>query len=180
RLAVLAVRDHRPVARRPRRTGGEDVQAPSPAAFLPYLSGERTPHNAPEATAALLGLRRDHDLPVLVQAVMEGVAFAFADCCAALSGAGTLPEEVWVAGGGSQSRAWLKIIASATGLTLKLPANGPQGAALGAARLAATASGMPIGEVMTLPDMADRILPDVALGDLYTDKLAAYRQAWSG
>ncbi|WP_417588878.1 xylulokinase [Pararhodobacter oceanensis] len=154
----------------------KDVTAPSPITFLPYLSGERTPHNAPDATAAFHGLRRDHSLPDMVQAVMEGVGFAFADCCAALDMAGSLPETVSVAGGGSQSEAWLQMIADITGLVVKVPESGSQGAALGAARLAILASGAGgYDEVLTLARIGKSFEPNPALTEPYAERLQSYR-----
>jgi len=119
-----------------------DAQGPAEAMFLPYLSGERTPHNAPDMAGAFVGLRRDHGMPEIVHAVMDGVAFAFADCADALRQSGSSPEAVWVAGGGSRSRRWLEIISACTGMRLMIPATGENGAALGAARLARWSTGI--------------------------------------
>ncbi|MEP5153934.1 FGGY-family carbohydrate kinase, partial [Planktotalea sp.] len=121
-----------------------------------------------------------HELPDLVQAVMEGVAFAFADCCAALEQCGSLPDAVWVAGGGSQSETWLRIIASATGLTLKVPTSGAQGAALGAARLAMLATGdLPASEVLSTPTTDVVHEADPTLAAAYKARYADYRAAWN-
>jgi xylulokinase len=152
------------------------VTAPSPITFLPYLSGERTPHNAPDASGAFQGLRRDHTLPDIVQAVMEGVGFAFADCCAALDIAGSLPEAVSVAGGGSQSETWLQMIADITGLVLNIPESGSQGAALGAARLAILASDVGCcKDVLTLARNEKIIEPNPAMASPYGERLESYR-----
>ncbi|QUJ76852.1 xylulokinase [Sulfitobacter albidus] len=151
--------------------------APSPVTFLPYLSGERTPHNAPEASASFIGLRRDHGLPEMTQAVFEGVAFAFADCRRVIEEAGARVDTAWVAGGGSQSDAWLQIIAAATGMTLKLPDGGAQGAALGAARLAMAACGE--RDVFTLPTLAREVTPEPGLQDAYAARIDTYREAFS-
>ncbi|UOA20661.1 Xylulose kinase (plasmid) [Sulfitobacter indolifex] len=157
----------------------KDVTQPSPITFLPYLSGERTPHNAPNATSAFQGLRREHELPDMVQAVMEGVGFAFADCCRALEQCGSLPERVCVAGGGSQSETWLQMIADITGLTLDVPESGAQGAALGAARLAVIGSGDGVGTgVIETPKTSKTIVPNAALMDSYANSLGVYRAAF--
>ncbi len=153
-----------------------DITAPSPITFLPYLSGERTPHNAPNATAAFHGLRRDHELPEMVLAVMEGVGFAFADCCTALDATGMLPERVSVAGGGSQSEPWLQMIADITGLTLDVPETGAQGAALGAARLAMLASGAGgEADVLRPARITKSFVPNPKLGQAYAEALQRYR-----
>ncbi|MEO1000781.1 MAG: FGGY-family carbohydrate kinase, partial [Pseudomonadota bacterium] len=152
---------------------------PSDILFLPYLSGERTPHNAPGATARFEGLRRDHGLPDLVQAVMEGVAFAFADCRRVLEAAGTELSEVWLAGGGTRSDAWLGIVAAATGLTLLKPAEGENGAARGAARLARLAAGEASPEdVLRPPALARRIDPAPEAVAAYAERHAAFRAAY--
>lgn len=154
----------------------ERVTAPSPITFLPYLSGERTPHNAPDAVGAFHGLRRDHGLPDMAQAVMEGVGYAFADCCAALETAGSLPKTVSVAGGGSRSETWLQMIADITGLTLKLPGSGSQGAALGAARLGLMASEAVTAETVLTPPQTERtFVPDHDLKDAYAAGFDMYR-----
>ena len=150
--------------------------APSPITFLPYLSGERTPHNAPDASGAFLGLRRQHGLAEMTQAVFEGVAFAMNDCRRAIEGSGVSLNEAWVAGGGSQSKAWLNIVAAATGLTLKIPESGTQGAALGAARLAMAATGLK--DVFKSPEIEETIVPDATLLDAYSVRQKYYREAF--
>lgn len=154
------------------------VTAPIDILFLPYLSGERTPHNAPNATGLFSGLRRQHGPADLAQAVMQGVAFAFADCLAALRAAGTELDEVWLAGGGSQSAPWLTMIAAATGLRLLEPEDGEIGAARGAARLAMLAAGHDtLDAVMQSPGIRRRILPQVELRDAFAASGKAYRAA---
>lgn len=149
---------------------------PSPVTFLPYLSGERTPHNDPNASGSFIGLRRNHDLSDITQAVLEGVAFALKDCKLAINAAGIDFDHVWMAGGGSQSKAWLNIIASVTGLTLRLPKAGAQGAALGAARLAMMAVGRQ--DVLKVPDMATQVVPDPSLSDAYAARFEAFQAAY--
>ena len=103
-------------------------------------------------------------MPDMVQSVMEGVGFAFADCCRALEQCGSLPERVCVAGGGSQSETWLQMIADITGLTLDVPESGAQGAALGAARLAMLGSSDAAqAEVRHPPKLRKSIAPNPAL-----------------
>jgi len=150
--------------------------APSPITFLPYLSGERTPHNAPDASGAFLGLKRDHGVAEMTQAVFEGVAFAINDCKRAIEASGVSLETAWVAGGGSQSKGWLNIIAAATGLTLKVPASGAQGAALGAARLAMAAAGQE--NVFQTPEVVEVITPNPDLFAAYVDRQDMYRKAF--
>ena len=89
--------------------------SPSPALFLPYLGGERTPHNDGSIRGAFAGLSHDTDRRLLTQAVLEGVAFSLRDCLDALSASGTRIEAADVIGGGSRSRAWIAIIAAVLG-----------------------------------------------------------------
>ena len=112
--------------------------------FTPYLSGERTPHNDPHLTAAFSGLTLSTRREDLVHAVLEGVALAFADCHRALVSTGAAIDEVRLIGGGARSRLWARLIASAVGVPLTVPANAAVGPALGAARLARQALGLPL------------------------------------
>ncbi len=104
--------------------------------FLPYLSGERTPHNDPEARGAFVGLDHESDRATLGRAVLEGVALAFADAESALLEAGARIDDVSVIGGGARSRLWGRILASALDRPLVYRRGGEVGPALGAARLA--------------------------------------------
>jgi xylulokinase len=99
--------------------------------FLPYLSGERTPHNDPHIRAAFSALATRHQR--LAAAVLEGVAFAHADGIDALRGAGTRIEELCVIGGGSRSAHWGRILSSVLGVRLVYLHGGEVGPALGGA-----------------------------------------------
>lgn len=152
------------------------VGAPSPAAFLPYLSGERTPHNDPGARGALIGLAQSHGLADLTQAVLEGVAFAFADCQAALAAAGTDFDSALAVGGGSRSDTWLAILANVLNRPLRLAVDSDIGAALGAARLAiCAAEGAAPREICAAPETLRVIEPDPALTEAYAAAYARYR-----
>ncbi|MCB8875428.1 xylulokinase [Acidisoma silvae] len=158
----------------------EEVEAgftgPSDLLFLPYLTGERSPHNDPWARGVLFGLTPDSNRASMIQAVLEGVAFSLADGVAALNSAGIQVGEAGFIGGGARSRLWAKIIASATGLTLNRFADGAHGAAFGAARLGRMAAGG--GLVATQPEIIETIAPDAALRDAYQPRLAAYRSLY--
>ena len=110
--------------------------APGPLFFLPYLSGERTPHNDANALGAFVGLHHDVDRAALARAVLEGVAFALADGQRALLDAGARLGEVSVIGGGARSPFWGRILAAALGRPLHYRQDAAVGPALGAARLA--------------------------------------------
>ncbi|NMB01284.1 MAG: xylulokinase [Firmicutes bacterium] len=108
--------------------------------FLPYLTGERTPHGDANARGSFVGLSATHDQGELVRAVMEGVAFAFCDSLALLRSAGWDGTAIRALGGGARSPLWKEIIASATGLVLE-EINIDEGPALGAAILAGVGTG---------------------------------------
>jgi xylulokinase len=152
------------------------VTRPSAVTFLPYLSGERTPHNDASARGGFTGLAQTTGLPDLAQAVMEGVAFAFADCQRVLAEAGTDFEAALAVGGGARSETWLKIIASVLDRPLRLAAASDVGAALGAARLAiCAAEGADPREVCAPPAILRVIEPDPGLVEPYREAYARYR-----
>jgi xylulokinase len=153
-----------------------DRAPPGEALFLPYLSGERTPHNDAAARAAFVGLARVHTRPHLTQTVLEGVAYAFRDCLAALNQAGTDIETAFAVGGGARSRHWLTILASVLDRPLAVPGDGDFGAAFGAARLGmCAAQGADPLEVCRPPVVDDEIVPDPLLRDAYAAGYDRYR-----
>ncbi|NKJ33422.1 xylulokinase [Rhizobium sp. SG570] len=155
---------------------GETLKAPSSVTFLPYLSGERTPHNDATIRGAFIGLGHESGRVVLTQAVLEGVAFAIRDNLEALRSAGTDIARVTAIGGGSRSRYWLASIATALGVPVDLPADGDFGAAFGAARLGLiAATGADPVAVCTPPRTAGTIEPVASLSDAYADAYKRYR-----
>jgi len=111
------------------------------AMFLPYLSGERTPHADPNARGAFTGLALSHRRGHLVRAVLEGVAYGLRDSLELLRVLGVRPELGRASGGGARGRLWLEIVASVLGLPLELTAVA-EGAAYGAALLGGVAAGV--------------------------------------
>ncbi|MBY2915002.1 xylulokinase [Rhizobium leguminosarum] len=155
---------------------GETLKAPTGVTFLPYLSGERTPHNDAVIRGAFIGLEHESSRVVLTQAVLEGVAFAIRDNLEALRSAGTGISRVTAIGGGSRSRYWLASIATALGVPVDLPADGDFGAAFGAARLGLiAATGADPIAVCTPPVTAGTIEPVAALSGAYEDAYKRYR-----
>ncbi|MBB3541763.1 MULTISPECIES: xylulokinase [unclassified Rhizobium] len=155
---------------------GETLKAPSGVTFLPYLSGERTPHNDAVIRGAFIGLEHESSRVVLTQAVLEGVSFAIRDNLEALRSAGTDISRVTAIGGGSRSRYWLASIATALGVPVDLPADGDFGAAFGAARLGLiAATGADPVAVCTPPKTAGTIEPVAALSGAYEDAYKRYR-----
>jgi xylulokinase len=155
---------------------GETLKAPSSVTFLPYLSGERTPHNDATIRGAFIGLGHESGRAVLTQAVLEGVSFAIRDNLEALRSAGTDIARVTAIGGGSRSRYWLASIATALGVPVDLPADGDFGAAFGAARLGLiAATGADPVAVCSAPQTAGTIEPVTALTGAYEDAYKRYR-----
>ena len=108
----------------------------TPVLFLPYLSGERTPHNDPKAVGQFHGLTNATELTDLTLAVLEGVAYSFCDGFDALQSAGAESREITLIGGGARSPFWRQLLADALDVTLDYRTGGEVGPALGAARLA--------------------------------------------
>lgn len=158
---------------------GESLLAPSEAVFLPYLSGERTPHNDARARGVFLGLSHATGPAEMTQAVLEGIAFAFADNLAALSAAGTRLESVLAIGGGARSGYLLQALATALDLPLDLPTGADLGAGFGAARLAMIAAeGADPAEVCAPPDILKTIEPVAGLKVAFQDRFAIYKAAY--
>jgi xylulokinase len=157
-------------------TLGERASGPSPVRFLPYLSGERTPHNDARARGLFTGLAHETGREAMVQAVLEGVAFAFADSQDALAAAGTTIDRAIAVGGGSRSRYWLSTVATVLGIPIDVLAEGDFGAAFGAARLGlVAATGADPFAVCAPPPVRDTIEPDPALRDAYAEALGRWR-----
>ncbi|OYU73600.1 MAG: hypothetical protein CFE45_36885 [Burkholderiales bacterium PBB5] len=103
--------------------------------FLPYLNGERTPHNNPQAQGVFFGLHSGHGAADLGWAVIEGVAFGLADGWRALGAApGSVPA-LSLVGGGARSPLWAQLLADVLDMPLHTHPGGEAGGALGAARL---------------------------------------------
>ncbi|WP_421761641.1 xylulokinase [Devosia sp.] len=151
-------------------------KGPGEEIFLPYLSGERTPHNNAGARGSFVGLSHSTDPGLMAQAVMEGVAFAFRDCQRVLKDAGTEMGRLLAVGGGSRSDLWLKLIATNLDTEIAIPEDGDFGGALGAARLAlCAAEGADPTEIMTMPGIKRVVSPDRSLSQAYSDQYARYR-----
>ncbi|MGE0725199.1 MAG: xylulokinase [Alphaproteobacteria bacterium] len=153
-----------------------DAAAPDVGAtpvFTPYLAGERTPHDDASLTGAFSGLSLATGRAHLVQAVMEGVALAIADCRDALASTGADPSSLALVGGGARSRRWADLIASALERPLTVPPSAAVGPALGAARLARLAAGGPL--VARAAEAGHVAVPDRAMADALHAKRARYR-----
>jgi xylulokinase len=132
--------------------------------YLPYLSGERTPHNDPAARGVFFGLSNETQPADLAYAVLEGVAFAFADGFDVLKEAGSTIDDVTVVGGGARLPYWGPMLASAMDLPLTYREGGEVGGAFGAARLGRlAATGEDPVKVCTAPKISRVVEPVPAL-----------------
>lgn len=160
---------------------GDTLRPPGAVRFLPYLSGERTPHNDADIRASFTGLSTGTTRDDMTRAVLEGVAFGLRDSFEALSATGAQLDNLIAIGGGSASRYWLEMIATVLGVPLQLPTDGEFGAALGAARLGQIAATDAVPEsVITTPEIDTVIAPNDALKPEFDAAYQNFRAAYSG
>ena len=143
--------------------------------FLPYLSGERTPHNDPAIQGVFFGLGPDTDRAALVYAVLEGVAFALADGLDALRQAGTTVDTLSLVGGGARSAYWAQLLADLLSVRLQTRTGGETGPALGAARLGRLACGAAEAAVCTRPPVSRAVEPRLRRGPCLAERLGRFR-----
>lgn len=151
--------------------------------FLPYLSGERTPHNDPLANGQFVGLTNTINVDSMTLAVLEGVAFSLLDCQNALDSAGSVADELSLIGGGARNAMWRQIIANVLDKRLTYRDGGDVGPGLGAARLALLGEQQSqgkdiellIAEYCTLPDVLAEHQPDASVRAYYQEKYALYQ-----
>ncbi|MFD0966968.1 xylulokinase [Seminibacterium arietis] len=143
----------------------------SEAIFLPYLSGERTPHNDPYAKGVFWGLTHNDDQASIAKAVIEGVSFALADGIEVLHQTGVVANNISLIGGGAKSTYWCQLLADISGKTLEYRTGGNVGPALGAAKLAQIA-------LNPKQDIAQfcQPLPLVAVYQPHQEKYKEYQQ----
>lgn len=147
--------------------------------FLPYLSGERTPHNDPFAKGMFFGITHNTSRPELTQAILEGVAFAIADCQKVLKESGTDAEHISVVGGGAKSRYWGVILSNVLNKTLCYHNESLLGPSFGAARLAMLGDlNKPIASVAKVPNVTDVIAPDKNKHEHYAEKFVNYQKIY--
>ncbi len=152
---------------------------PATPLFLPYLSGERTPHDDPHARGVLFGLSGGTGRGEIMQAVLEGVAFSFVDARDALAASGTTVTQAAVIGGGARSTFWMRIMAAALGIPLRRYDGAAKGPAYGAARLARLAfSREDPAQVCTTPPLLDVTEPDAALHAAYIPRIERFRRLY--
>ena len=161
----------------------ENADGPGDVLFLPYLAGERTPHNLDRPAGGFFGLSRSHGPQAMTRAVMEGVAYSLADCAAALTTAGAQIEKLTAVGGGARSHFWLQTLADVLERPLTLNPQAEHAAALGGARLAmAAASGRSVVEVIDAapaPDDLETIQPRPETLPAYRAAVQRYRDLFN-
>jgi xylulokinase len=151
-----------------------EAATPGPL-FLPYLTGERTPHGDADIRGGFWGLSEDTGHGTLMRAVVEAIAFSFADAQAAMAAGGATPDKLLAIGGGTRSDFLLQMIADVMGVTLGRSEAADVGPALGAARLAQIATGASIADVATKPEVSRWFTPDAARKESFAPRLAGYR-----
>ena len=148
--------------------------------FLPYLMGERSPHNDPDARGTFIGMTMDTSREDMTQAVLEGVAFALRDSLEVAKSLGIRLERTKICGGGAKSPLWKKIIANVMNLKVDV-IESEEGPGLGAAMLAAVAC----GEYGSVEDAANKIVkvvdtvePDPELAARYERQYQKFKQIY--
>jgi xylulokinase len=147
--------------------------------FLPYLSGERTPHNDARVRGSFHGLDFDTDAARLGYAVMEGVSFGLRDGLDALKAAGSSVARLSLVGGGARSGFWAQMLASALDVEIVTHGGSAVGGALGAARLGALAAGMSVDAICHAPPVDTVYRPDAAERALLAPRHALFRSLYS-
>ena len=147
--------------------------------FLPYLNGERTPHNDPQATGLLHGLTSAHGPADVAHAVMEGVCFGLADGWHALGDARAGVRTLALVGGGARSTRWAHWLASALGVRLTTHDGGEAGAALGAARLAWLSVGGSLADAAPTPPLSQVFEPAAALAEVLAKRQPRFQQLFA-
>ncbi|HAJ4384094.1 TPA: xylulokinase, partial [Escherichia coli] len=154
--------------------------AADPVWFLPYLSGERTPHNNPQAKGVFFGLTHQHGPAELARAVLEGVGYALADGMDVVHACGVKPRSITLIGGGARSAYWRQMLADISGLQLDYRTGGDVGPALGAARLAQIALNPERSLVELLPQLPleQTHMPDAQRHTVYQQRRETFRRLY--
>ncbi|MES2208395.1 MAG: xylulokinase [Pseudomonadota bacterium] len=145
--------------------------------FLPYLSGERTPHNNPHAQGLFFGLTHQHEAADLIYSVIEGVSFGLLDGLQGLKDpSSTLTLSL--VGGGTRSSLWAQLIADTLNLPLATRSGSEAAGALGAARLARIAQGGNIEQTCLPMPVLERFEPDTQQQSILTDRYDRFKSLY--
>ena len=156
------------------------LEQDSKLTFLPYLSGERTPHNDANAKGVFWGMTHETTPADLVHAVLEGVSFALLDGLDAVRSAQNISDGIDVIGGGAKSTYWLQMLADVFNVPMDYRAGGEVGPALGAARLAAIGDQGQgaLNEICTKPALIKRYLPNLENSARYSEKRRRFQDLY--
>lgn len=148
--------------------------------FLPYLMGERSPHNNPDARAMFIGMSMDTTRADMTQAVLEGVAFGIRDSFEVAKSLGINITKTKICGGGAKSPLWKKIMANVLGITVEV-IESEEGPGYGGAILAAVGC----GEYASVEEAADKLVkvvgsvePDKELTAKYEEKYQKFKKIY--
>ncbi|NLK27085.1 MAG: xylulokinase [Clostridiales bacterium] len=148
--------------------------------FLPYLMGERSPHNDPNARGTFIGMTMDTTRADMTQAMLEGVAFAIRDCFEVVKALGVKIERTKLSGGGAKSPLWRQIFANVLNIKVDL-LESEEGPSLGGAILAAVAC----GEYASVEEAASKIVkivdtiePDPEIAAKYEEKYRKFARIY--
>ncbi len=160
--------------------GLEEYLGKNDVYFLPYLMGERSPHNDVNARGAFIGMRPDTTRKQMTLAVLEGVTFALRDCLEAAKKNGIEVKKTKLCGGGAKSPLWRKIVANVMNLPVEIPQT-EQGPSYGGAMLAMVGC----GEYASVKDAAEQIVkvketvyPDEKIAELYEKRYDVFRELY--
>lgn len=142
--------------------------------FLPYLMGERSPHNNPNARGTFVGMTMDTTRQDMTQAVLEGVAFALRDSLEVAKSLGIRIERTKICGGGAKSPLWRRIIANVLNLKVDIPES-EEGPAMGGAMLAAVAC----GEYASVEEIAKKLVKTVGTVEPEPEIAAKYEERYA-
>ncbi|PRY25328.1 xylulokinase [Aliiruegeria haliotis] len=154
------------------------LRSPGRAMFLPYLGGERTPHNDAGIRGSMTGLEHATDRAAGTAAVLEGVTHAVRDSYDALASTGTRFDRLIAVGGGSRSDYWLQAIATSLDMPVQVPVAGDFGGAFGAARLAMMAATGAGAEIAVIPEISKVVEPVKDLTSAFAEAHARYRDTY--
>lgn len=157
----------------------DDMLGENHVYFLPYLMGERSPHNDPNARGTFIGMTMDTDYTDMLQAMLEGVIFAIRDSLEVARSLGISPERTKICGGGAKSKLWCKMVANIFNMKVDVLEN-VQGPSMGGALLAAVACGVfqNVEETAKLAKIAETIEPDPALVEKYEARYQQFKQIY--
>ena len=152
----------------------------SETVFLPYLSGERTPHNDPYAKGVFWGLSHNDNAVTIAKAVVEGVSFALAEGIDVLHETGATADNITLIGGGAKSAYWRQLLADVCGRTFEYRTGGDVGPALGAAKLAQIAlnPNQDISSFCQPLPLEAVYRPNPQAGEFYAEKRAKFAEIY--